>query len=190
MSFMRGDLLTKTRKLVKGLAKAEPAWLKAMEQSPPATFPRADCKVKQITLPEDIYVKKFSKKYPESTFEDAIKISGFQPDPARVFGCRVLELMEQGGNEEESIAVADMEYRSEKKGKKKAYLRLKEIAQLQGKSPPPNPYPSAIKEIQAEEKPLVRDRFYKPEIRQLLTKMKEDKAAAMRERMRGPGQFD
>lgn len=32
MSFMKGDLLTKTRKLVKGLAKAEPVWLKAMEQ--------------------------------------------------------------------------------------------------------------------------------------------------------------
>ncbi|XP_050237632.1 uncharacterized protein LOC126687215 [Mercurialis annua] len=31
MSFVRGDLLTKTRKLVKGLAKAEPAWLKPMQ---------------------------------------------------------------------------------------------------------------------------------------------------------------
>lgn len=32
MSFMKGDLLSRTRKLVKGLAKAEPVWLKAMEQ--------------------------------------------------------------------------------------------------------------------------------------------------------------
>lgn len=32
MSFMKGDLLMKTRKLVKGMAKAEPVWLKAMEQ--------------------------------------------------------------------------------------------------------------------------------------------------------------
>lgn len=32
MLFMKGDLLTKTRKLVKGLAKAEPVWYKAMEQ--------------------------------------------------------------------------------------------------------------------------------------------------------------
>lgn len=32
MSFMKGDLLTRTRKLVKGLAMAEPRWLKAMEQ--------------------------------------------------------------------------------------------------------------------------------------------------------------
>lgn len=32
MSYMRGDLLTRTRKLVKGMAKPAPAWLKAMEQ--------------------------------------------------------------------------------------------------------------------------------------------------------------
>lgn len=32
-SYMRGDLLTKTRKLVKGLAKPAPKWLKAMEES-------------------------------------------------------------------------------------------------------------------------------------------------------------
>lgn len=32
MSLARGDLLTKTRKLVKGLAKAKPVWLKAMEE--------------------------------------------------------------------------------------------------------------------------------------------------------------
>ncbi|KAK4370144.1 hypothetical protein RND71_009619 [Anisodus tanguticus] len=33
MSFMKGDLLSRSSKLVKGLAKAEPVWLKAMEQS-------------------------------------------------------------------------------------------------------------------------------------------------------------
>ncbi|XP_072953159.1 uncharacterized protein [Typha angustifolia] len=32
MSYMRGYLLTKTRKLVKGLAKPTPVWLKAMEE--------------------------------------------------------------------------------------------------------------------------------------------------------------
>ena len=32
MSYMKGDLLTKTRNLVKGLAKTEPLWLKAMEK--------------------------------------------------------------------------------------------------------------------------------------------------------------
>ncbi|KAL6983458.1 hypothetical protein U1Q18_016844 [Sarracenia purpurea var. burkii] len=187
MSFMRGDLLTRTRKLVKGLAKAEPVWLKAMEQAPPATFPRAESKVKQITLPEDVYIKKFFRKNPDSKYEDAFKFRGFDPPPARVFGWRVLELKEQGVSEEDAMAVADMEYRAERKAKKMAYKRLKQIARLQGKKPPPNPYPSAIKEIQAEERKYVRDRFFDPNIRKILEKMKEDKEAEMQDRMRGGG---
>ncbi|XP_058080820.1 uncharacterized protein LOC131228987 [Magnolia sinica] len=185
MSFMRGDLLTKTRKLVNGLAKAKPLWLKAMEEAPPVTFPRTDGKFEPITLPEDIYVKKFFQKHPESKYEDAIRFSGFDPPPARVFGWRVLELKEQGVSEEEAMAVADMEYRAEKKAKKKAYIRLKQIARLQGKRPPPNPYPSAIKEIQAEERKYVRDRFTNPKILEIVKKMKEDKAAEMQERWGG-----
>ncbi|RLM58463.1 hypothetical protein C2845_PM18G14600 [Panicum miliaceum] len=62
------------------------------------------------------------------------------------------------------MAVADFEYRKEKKAKKKAYKELKEIARSEGKEPPPNPYPSAIKEIQAEEKKYVMDRFYNPKV--------------------------
>ncbi|KHG15367.1 Lysophospholipase nte-1 [Gossypium arboreum] len=73
MSFMKGDLLTKTRKLVNGLAKPQPVWLKAMEQAPPATFPRPDGKLKAISLPEDVYIKKFFQKYPVAKGHDAIK---------------------------------------------------------------------------------------------------------------------
>ncbi|XWS07960.1 hypothetical protein CRYUN_Cryun41cG0036000 [Craigia yunnanensis] len=154
MSFMKGDLLTKTRTLVKGLAKPQPVWLKAMEQAPPATFPRADGKVKQIT---------------------------------RLFGLRVLELKEQGVSEEEAMAVADMEYRTEKKEKKKAYARLKQIARLQGKKPPPNPYPSAIKERQAKERKFVCDRFFNPDILNIVEKMKEEKRAQRFDRTGGGG---
>ncbi|KAF3617246.1 putative protein -like protein [Capsicum annuum] len=185
MSFMKGDLLNRTRRLVKGLAKAEPLWLKAMEEAPPATFPRAENKLQPISLPEDVYVKNFFQKHPESKHEDTIKISGFDPPPARVFGWRVLELKEQGVNEEEAIAVADMEYRAEKKGKKKAYSRLKKIARLQGRKPPPNPYPSAIKEIQAEERPFVRDRFYNRDILKIVEKLKEERQAELQDRRGG-----
>ncbi|GMH21693.1 hypothetical protein Nepgr_023535 [Nepenthes gracilis] len=187
MSYMRGDLLTRTKKLVKGLAKAEPVWLKAMEQSPPANFPRSDGKLEPIILPEDIYIKKFFRKHPDSKHEDAIKFNSFSPVPARVFAWRVLELKEQGVSEEEAMAVADMEYRAEKKAKKQAYARLKQIARLQGKKPPPNPYPSAIKEIQAEERKYVRDRFFNPKILEIVQKMKEEKKAAMQERFSGGG---
>ncbi|KAG1330812.1 hypothetical protein COCNU_02G007800 [Cocos nucifera] len=187
MSYMRGDLLTRTRKLVKGLAKPTPVWLKAMEQAPPVTFPRTDGKIKKIEMPEDVYVRKFFKKHPDSLYHDAVKISGFVPPPARVFAWRVLELKGQGVSEEEAMAVADMEYRAEKKGKKKAYSELKQIARLQGKKPPPNPYPSAIKEIQAEEKKYVHDRFFNPKMLDIVQKMKAEKAAEMQYQQRGGG---
>ncbi|CAL9102016.1 unnamed protein product [Musa acuminata var. zebrina] len=199
MSYMRGDLLSRTRKLVKGLAKPTPVWLKPMEEAPPVTFPRTDGKIRKIEMPEDVYVKRFFKKHPDSLYHDAVncsyfnRISGFDPPPARVFAWRVLELKGQGVSEEEAMAVADvhssslilywfMEYRAEKKAKKKAYSELKQVARLQGKKPPPNPYPSAIKEIQAEEKKFVRDRFFNDT--GIVQKMKAEKVAEMQEGQR------
>ncbi|KAK9910403.1 hypothetical protein M0R45_034368 [Rubus argutus] len=134
MSFMKGDLLTKTRKLVKGLANAEPVCFNAVYvimvfgnfRAPPPTFPsRADA-IQRISLPEDVYIKKFFKKHPDSKHEDAIKISAFDPPPARIFGLRVLELKEQGVSEQEAMAVADMEYRAEKKGKEEGICCVEE----------------------------------------------------------------
>ena len=81
--------------------------------------------------------------------------------------------------------VIQMEYRAEKKMKKNAYSRLKQIARLQGKKPPRNPYPSAIKEIQAEERKFVRDRFFDPKIKEIAQRLKEERAAEMQERTGG-----
>lgn len=175
MSFMKGDLLTKTRKLVKGLAIPEPRWLKAMEHAPPPIFPCTDGKVKTITLPEDVYVKKFNRNHPEARYEEAYRFHSFDPPPGRVFGQRVLELKEQGVSEDEAITVADMEYREGKKAKKKAYSRLKKIARVLGKKPPPNPYPSAIKEIQAEERKYVRERFFNPRSKDIIRELQEER---------------
>ncbi|OAY70459.1 hypothetical protein ACMD2_21987 [Ananas comosus] len=185
MSFMRGDLLTRMRKLVKGLARPAPAWLKAMEQAPPVTFPRTDGKIKRIELPEDVYIKRFYKKHPDSLYHDPdkwVRSASFAS-----FRLRVLELKGAGVNEDEAMAVADMKYLARKRAKKKAYKELKQIARLQGKKPPPNPYPSAIKEIQAEEKKFVRDRFFNPKVLEIVEKMKEEKAARMLEQQREAG---
>ena len=46
-------------------------------RAPPATFPRPEGKIKTITLPEDVYIKKFYKKYPDSKYYDAIKYALF-----------------------------------------------------------------------------------------------------------------
>ncbi|KAG9445168.1 hypothetical protein H6P81_016508 [Aristolochia fimbriata] len=182
MSFMHGDLFTKTRKLVKGLAIAKPVWLKAMEEAPPVTFPRTDAKFEPISLPEDVYVKKFNQKYPDAKHEVAIRISDFDPHPARVFALRVLGLKECGFTEGDAMSIADMEYRKEKKAKIKAYKQLKQLARAQGNKPPPHPYPSAIKEIQAEERKYVHDRFHNPKILEMVKKIKEEVAAERLER--------
>ncbi|XP_057789184.1 uncharacterized protein LOC131006063 [Salvia miltiorrhiza] len=182
MSFMKGNLLSKTRKLVKGFARTEPVWLKAMEKAPPATFPCAQNKLRQITLPEDKYVKKFYQKHPDSKFEDPIKISDFDPPAARQFAWRVLELKEQGFDESDAINIADNEYRAERKAKKQAYARLKQINKLRGERPPPHPYPSAVKQIQAEERKLVRERFANPEMREIVERLKMERATMLMER--------
>ena len=44
-----------------------------MIRAPPVAFPRVDGKIKKIELPEDVYVKKFFKKHPDSLYHDAIK---------------------------------------------------------------------------------------------------------------------
>ncbi|KAF3322568.1 hypothetical protein FCM35_KLT12557 [Carex littledalei] len=187
MSFMRGDLLTRVRKLVKGYAMPTPPWLKAMEKAPPVTFPRPDAKIEKIKLPEDDYVMKFLDYHDHSMYHDAIRLSDFDPPPARIFAWRVLELMEQGVGEEEAVEVADMEYLAEKKAKMKAYKELKAICKLRGKRPPENPYPSAVREIQREERKFVNERFSNPKILQIVQKMKEERYEQRREREEAAG---
>ncbi|KAH1048212.1 hypothetical protein J1N35_038996 [Gossypium stocksii] len=77
-------------------------------RAPLATFPRPDGKLKAISLPEDVYIKKFFQKYPVAKGHDAIKISAYDPPPAHLFGLRVLEFKEQAVIEEEAMAIADV----------------------------------------------------------------------------------
>lgn len=82
-----------------------------------------------------------------------------------------------------------MEYLAEKKQRKAAYRKLKELAKLRGKEPPPNPYPKAINEIQDEAEKYIDERFNNPEILEIAKKMKEEHAAQMQERYRGFGSW-
>ncbi|XP_031273237.1 uncharacterized protein LOC116131712 [Pistacia vera] len=157
-------------------------------QGSSCNFPSGDGKVQKINLPEDVYVFTVC---------------------ARKFGLRVLELKEQELVRRKLwlwlmyascnfllkqfslflfvSVLGTMEYRAGKKAKKQAYARLKQIARLQGKRPPPNPYPSAIKEIQAEERKYVRDRFFNPSILKMVQMLKEERAADFEDRRRGSG---
>lgn len=82
-----------------------------------------------------------------------------------------------------------MEYVAEKKQRKAAYRKLKELAKLRGKELPVNPYPKAIKEIQDEAEKYINERFNNPEILEIVKKMKEEHAAQMQERNRGFGSW-
>ena len=64
-----------------------------------------------------------------------------------------------------------MEYRAERKAKKKAYSQLKKINRLQGKNPPPDPYPKAAGRIIAEEQKYIRDKYANPRIRDILREL-------------------
>uniref|UniRef100_A0A1J3F1J0 Small ribosomal subunit protein mS23 n=1 Tax=Noccaea caerulescens TaxID=107243 RepID=A0A1J3F1J0_NOCCA len=174
MSWMKGDLLSKTRRLAGGLATREPVWLKAMEASPPPVFPRSNGKIQRIVLPEDSYVRKFTRKHLQAKLDDPNKASAFVPDPARVYGCRVLQLTENGISEDDAMSVANMEYLSERKEKKKAYKRLKELAELQDKSPPPKPYASAKKDLQIQETKPAKS-VETPSVRRLVNLLKKQK---------------
>ncbi|ESQ34306.1 hypothetical protein EUTSA_v10008835mg [Eutrema salsugineum] len=190
MSWMKGDLLSKSRRLVGGLATREPVWLKAMEASPPPVFPRSNGKIKKIVLPEDSYVRKFACKHPEAKIVDPIKVSAFIPDPARVYGCRVLELTQHGISEDDAMSVANMEYLSERKEKKKAYKRLKELAVLQDKVPPPKPYLSSKKEMQIQERKSPTDRFQTPSVRRLVNQLKQQKEVLLQDKPGGSANQD
>ncbi|CAN0897359.1 hypothetical protein LINGRAHAP2_LOCUS19086 [Linum grandiflorum] len=174
MSFMKGDLLSRTRRLVKGMAKPEPVWLKAMEQAPPATFPLSNAKIQKITLPEDPYIKKFFQKHPALQPEPPVRMSSISPPPARVFASRVLELKTHGVGGEDVITAADREYRTERKARKEAYARLKETARALGKNPPPRPYPTNKKETQAEERWQARNPRIFEIVRRLMDEMTAD----------------
>ncbi|KXG27486.1 hypothetical protein SORBI_3006G275700 [Sorghum bicolor] len=150
MSYMRVALLAKMRKLVKGLARPEPRWLKAME----AAISFVSCDISVVLLHAVFWFTETSSAF---------------------FAWRVLELKEQGVNEDVVMAVADMEYRMQKKAKKKTCKELKEIAYSEGKKPPPNPYPSAIKEIQGEEKKYVMDCLFNLKVIEIANKMKEER---------------
>ncbi|KAL0814422.1 hypothetical protein Bca101_070865 [Brassica carinata] len=154
MSWMKGDLLSKSRRLVGGLAMREPVWLKAMEASPPPVFPRSN---------------------------------GNLDYPARVYGCRVLELTKNGISEDDAISVANMEYLAERKEMKKAYKRLKELAVLQDKTPPPKPYLSSKTEMQIQEKKPPTD---PPSVRRLVNQLKQQKEVLLQAKPGGNANQD
>ncbi|KAG4969589.1 hypothetical protein JHK82_035284 [Glycine max] len=72
-------------------------FLTVFTRAPPATFPRAEAKIKTINLPENVLC--------------------FYPSPTCVFGLRAIESKEQGVREEKEMAIADKFFHVRKQGR-------------------------------------------------------------------------
>ena len=80
-----------------------------------------------------------------------------------------------------------MEYLAERKEMKKAYKRLKELAVLQDKTPPPKLYLSSITEMQIQEKKPPTD---PPSVRRLVNQLKQQKEVLLQDKPGGNANQD
>ncbi|CAJ1932012.1 unnamed protein product [Sphenostylis stenocarpa] len=114
----------------------------------------------------------------------------FDLPPPRVSALRVLELKERGVNEERAMAIADVcnltWFLNKEEGKEESIYPFEANCTPSRKETSSNPYPSAIKEIQTEERKYVRERFFNPKILEIV---KQQKAETM-ERFSGHGGSD
>ncbi|KAL3689683.1 hypothetical protein R1sor_015992 [Riccia sorocarpa] len=122
MSFMKGDLLTKTRRLIKGGIKKKPLWFDAVAHFPPQSIRVRDGKAPKIELPEDRLIKAYFARHPEARCQ-ALDLNSFEPPVARKFAWRVLELLDRGFSEAWARDVAEADLTAEEKAKRKRDLR-------------------------------------------------------------------
>lgn len=149
MSFMKGDLLSKTRKLMKGGIIARPRWFDAVMRVPPEPKKTRCKKAPKIVLPEDRLVESYYARHPEAKFI-AFELNSFDPPPARKFAWRQLELMDQGYPRDVARDMVEVEVAEAEKAAEEAFRADRRRAIMEGREPPA-PKKSKIEEIQEEE---------------------------------------
>eukprot|EP00850_Spirogloea_muscicola_P014564 SM000105S13909 [mRNA] locus=s105:428478:429401:- [translate_table: standard] len=150
MSFMRGDLLTRMRKLVKAGIREKPAWLDAMENVPPVRHLGPAKRAPQIRLEEDPYVESYYARHPEAKMIP-IKLKSFDDPPnARRFAQRQLALIKAGMDKRKARDVVEAEFEREREAGEAAAAREREQAAAEGRPLPPR-HRSALEEFQEQE---------------------------------------
>lgn len=114
MSFSRGDLLTKTRRLIKGNIIKKPLWFDAVSKIPPQSIRVRDGKAPKIELPEDRLVRSYLARHPEAQCT-AFALNSFEAPVARRFAAQVLELLELGYSEAWARDAAEANLAAEEK---------------------------------------------------------------------------
>ncbi|KAL2651973.1 hypothetical protein R1flu_020101 [Riccia fluitans] len=123
MSFMKGDLLTKTRRLIKGgIITKKPLWFDAVSHFPPQAIRVRDGKAPKIELPEDRLIKAYFARHPEARCQ-AFDLNSFEPPVARKFAWRVLEFLDRGFAEDWARDIVEADLAAEEKAKRKRDMR-------------------------------------------------------------------
>ncbi|KAH9572700.1 hypothetical protein CY35_02G165700 [Sphagnum magellanicum] len=149
MSFMKGDLLSKARKLMKGGIMARPRWLDAVIRVPPQPKKTRCHRAPNIKLPEDRLVESYYARHPEAKFIP-FEINSFDPPPARKFAWRQLELMEQGYFRDQACDIVEAEFEAAEKAELEALKAERRRAIWEGREPPPLKL-TKTEEVQQEE---------------------------------------
>lgn len=149
MSFMKGDLLTRMRVLVKGGIRPKPRWFDAVSKVPPAPFQEKWPKPPKIKYPEDPLVESYYARHPDSKFTP-FKLQGFDSPIARQFALRQLELMEQGMSKRDARDQVEQEFEARAKAMEEQEMAERRRALRDGVNAPPVKK-SVLEEIQEEE---------------------------------------
>ncbi|CAM6103533.1 unnamed protein product [Calypogeia fissa] len=122
MSFSRGDLLTKTRRLIKGNIIKKPLWFDAVSRVPPQAIRVRDGKAPKIELPEDRFVKSYLARHPEAQCQPFV-LNSFEAPVARRFACQMMELLELGYSEDWARDHVEASLAAEEKAMRKRNLQ-------------------------------------------------------------------
>lgn len=135
MSFMKGDLLTKTRQLVKGGVVVKPRWFDAVESVPPLISKGRAKKAPKISYPEDRFVESFYARHPEAVCTP-FDLKSFDAPPARKFALRQLELVRQGMNKLAAREAVEAEVSEAQRMEEERLRAERRKAIREGKLPP------------------------------------------------------
>eukprot|EP00897_Mesotaenium_endlicherianum_P005379 jgi/Mesen1/486/ME001024S10717 len=154
MSFMKGDLLSRMRLLIKGGIRERPVWMTALEKIPPEPKQKRCKKAPKIRMPEDPLVESYYARHPEAKMIP-FKVRSYEPPPARRFAWRQLELMEQGIDKRKAMLMVEEEFAAEEEQKEELRRAERRKALREGRKPPPLRR-SIVEDIQEAEEEVMK----------------------------------
>lgn len=110
----RRSLVEYTKALIRAGVMERPAWMTALERTPPLPVGKPGKRPPRIVYPEDELVDTYYRKHPEARLE-AIDLASFEPPTARRFALRQLELMNtKKWTQRRAYAAAEVEFAAQR----------------------------------------------------------------------------